>query len=146
MRKKTVEDVQTSNLPVGVAALIGGLKAAHLRLYRENHSLMKEPQWVRVTAACAEENRIYFVKTQASWIYLLRGERAHLLGGDESLRPVDNRDDALGGPEKLRLQVTSLEVTQDDLVLLVVGDAEEPPDLRLLEPGELTITPDEEND
>ncbi len=126
------EDEQESALPLGITMLIAGLKAAHLRLYRENHSLMKEPKWVRVTAACAEENRIYFVKTQASWIYLLRAGRAYLVGGEESLRQVDTREEALGGPEKLRLQVTSIEVTQDDQVLLVAGDAQEPPDLRAI--------------
>ena len=63
---------EIESLPTGVDALIMGLKAAHLRLYRENHSLMKDPKWVRLTSACADESRVYFVKTQRSWIYLLR--------------------------------------------------------------------------
>ncbi len=124
------DDVPSGSLPSGVAALVAGLKAAHLRLYRENHSLMKEPKWVWVTAACAEEGRIYFVRTQSSWIYLLRAGRAFLIGGDGDRRSAIVREEALGGHEKLRLQVTSLDVTRDDTVLLVAGDADEPPDLR----------------
>lgn len=120
---------ETSALPQSVAVLISGLKAAHLRLYRENHSLMKEPKWVRLTAACADEGRIYFVRTQTSWIYLLRAGKAHLLGGQECARPAGEKEEALGGPERLRLKVTSIEVSRDDQVLLVIGDADQPPDL-----------------
>lgn len=120
-------------LPPSVSTLVSGLEAAHHRLYRENHSVMKDPQWVRMTAACAEENRIFFVRTDSAWLYLLRDGRAHLLGESSSETPDWNdRSLALGGPENLRLQVTSLGVQPDDEVLLVSGDAQEPPDLRAI--------------
>ena len=124
---------ETAGLPPAVAGLIAGLKAAHLRLYRENHSLMKDPKWVRITTACADEERIYFTKTQSSWIYLVRGGRAFLIGSqDQAEGRVDDRAEALGGPEKLRLQVTSVEVMRDDQVLLVMADAEQQPDLHAI--------------
>jgi len=123
---------EAANVPPGVSALIAGLRSAHHRLYRENHSLMKEPKWVTLTGACAEESRIYFVKTRASWVYLLRGGRACRVGGDDSFSVNDARGDALGGPEKLRLQVTSIEIEPDDQILLVMGDTDDPPDERAI--------------
>ena len=116
------------SVPLGVDALVAGLKAAHVRLYRENHSLMKEPKWVRLTAACAEASRVYFVKTQTSWIYMLRAGKVYLVGEQGERAALQASAEALGGQEKLRLQVTSVEVTPDDLVLLVMGDADDPPD------------------
>jgi len=116
-----------------VSTLVSGLEAAHHRLYRENHSVMKDPQWVRLTAACVEENRIFFVRTDSAWLYLLRDGRAHLLGESTAEAPDWNdRSLALGGPENLKLQVTSLGVQPEDEVLLVSGDAHEPPDLRAI--------------
>lgn len=124
---------ESGGLPQNVTDLITGLKAAHLRLYRENHSLMKDPKWVRITAACADEERIYFTKTQSSWIYLVRGGRAFLVGSQEQIPGrIDDRAEALGGPEKLRLQVTSVSVTKDDQILLVTADADQPPDLHAI--------------
>ncbi len=126
-----VQPVET--LPPGVSRLVAGLESAHHRLYRENHSVMKDPKWVRLTAACADESRIYFVRTQSTWLYLLRGGKTHLLGEQNESPPVaDPRRHALGGPENLRLQVTSLGVMPDDEILLVTGDAAEPPDLRAI--------------
>jgi hypothetical protein len=124
------EDV--GSLPPGVSAMVTALKAAHLRLYKRNRTGEHGAQWVRATCACVEASRIYFVKTRASWIYLLREGRAHLVGREGIVPSVRGSAEALGGPEKLRMQVTSLEVTRDDQFLLVTGDADEPPDQRAI--------------
>jgi PEGA domain len=119
------------NLPPVVSRLIANLKSVHLRLYRENHTLMKDPKWVGLTAAYADESRIYFIKSQTAWIYLVRDGKAFLVGdGDSPPSALDIRSGALGGIEKLQIQVTSMEIREDDLVLLVMGDASQPPDQR----------------
>ncbi len=117
-------------LPGVVSALINGLKSIHLRLYRENHTLMKDPKWVRLTAAYADESRIYFIKSQTAWIYLLRNNRAFLIGEAQQAQIKDlSKSAALGGKDKLQIQVTSLEVQENDLILLVTGESALPPDL-----------------
>ncbi len=120
------------SLPPNVSAMVTALKVAHLRLYERNRTGEHGAQWVRATCACVEASRIYFVKTRASWIYLLREGRAHLVGKEGIIPSVRGNAEALGGPEKLRMQVTSLEVVRDDQFLLVAGDADEPPDQRAI--------------
>ena len=124
------EDV--GSLPPSVAAMVTALKTAHMRLYKRNRTGEHGAQWVRATCACVEGSRIYFVKTRASWIYLLREGRAHLVGREGIVPSVRGGAEALGGPEKLRMQVTSLEVARDDEFLLVTGDGDEPPDQRAI--------------
>ncbi len=119
-----------SSLPPGVQRLLAGLKASHARLYRENHSFMKEPKRVQVTAACAEEGRIYFVRSGPGWIYLVRGSRAHAVGAGKEEAIGDGSNGVLGAQKRLGMQVTSLRVEAEDIVLLVVSEAGEQPDLR----------------
>lgn len=117
-------------LPPALRGLIRRLKAVHRRLYRENKSLMRDPRWVSLTCAFAEEERIYFVKGAPSRVYLLRGGKAYR--AEEEASASEGTVGALGKHENLKLEVTSLPVLAGDTVVLLTSESDTPPDLRAL--------------
>lgn len=117
--------------PPAVRGLLGKLREAHGRLWRENRSLMREARSVELSCVIAEEDRVYFVKGAPAWACLLREGRAHPAG-----RPPDAREScsaALGRSERLGFEVTSMAVRPGDTVVVFASESDLPPDLRAVE-------------
>ena len=124
-------EADPAGTPPALHGLLGKLREAHARLWRENRSLMREARAVAVSCALAEEDRVYFVKGAPAWICLLRNGQAHPVGG-----PPDEGKAAgavLGRSERLGLEVTSLAVHPGDTVVVFACESDLPPDLRAVE-------------
>lgn len=124
-------EADPAGAPPALHGLLGKLREAHARLWRENRSLMREARAVAVSCALAEEDRVYFVKGAPAWICLLRNGQAHPVGG-----PPDEEKAAgavLGRSERLGLEVTSLAVHPGDTVVVFACESDLPPDLRAVE-------------
>lgn len=117
--------------PPALHGLLGKLREAHARLWRENRSLMREARAVEVSCALAEEDRVYFVKGAPAWFCLLRNGQAHPVGGPPTEGKVAGA--ALGRSERLELEVTSLAVRPGDTVVVFACESELAPDLRAVE-------------
>ncbi len=117
--------------PPALHGLLGKLREAHARLWRENGSLMREARDVEVSCALAEEDRVYFVKGAPAWVCLLRNGQAHPVGGPPDQGQAAGA--ALGRSERLGLEVTSLAVRPGDTVVVFACESDLPPDLRAVE-------------
>jgi hypothetical protein len=117
--------------PPALPGLLGKLREAHARLWRENRSLMREARAVAVSCVLAEEDRVYFVKGAPAWICLLRNGQAHPVGGPPDEGKAAGA--ALGHSERLELEVTSLSVRPGDTVVVFACESDLPPDLRAVE-------------
>lgn len=117
--------------PPALHGLLGKLREAHARLWRENRSLMREARAVEVSCALAEEDRVYFVKGAPAWICLLRNGQAHPVGGPPDEAKASGA--VLGRSERLGLEVTSLAVRPGDTVVVFACESDLLPDLRAVE-------------
>ena len=119
-------------LPLPVRRLVESLREVHARLYRENRSLMRDPRWVELTCALAEEDRVYFLKGAPAWICVLRDGRAWPAGRVTPAVP-EEASSALGRSESLGLEITSLPVQPGDTVVVLASEDDVEPDLRAVQ-------------
>lgn len=120
------------SLPMPVRRLVESLREVHARLYRENRSLMRDPRWVELTCAMAEEDRVYFLKGAPAWICVLRDGRAWPAG---RVTPTSQEEasSALGKSESLGFEITSLPVQPGDTVVVLASEDDVEPDLRAVQ-------------
>lgn len=112
-------------LPPALRNLLLRIRSVHARLFRDNHSLTRDARWVELTCVAAEEDRIYLVRTAPSWVCILRAGQPLLADPGAN----DGSVGALGAAESLRLEVSSLSVEPDDVVVVLCAASESRPDL-----------------
>lgn len=127
---QAVSNTEMGELPPVLSGLLTRLKEAHVRLYQDNRSLRREPSWVELACAVAEEDRVYFVRTSPAWICLIRDGKA--MPAERGLEEATHPRGGLGSSEKLRLEVTSLDIEPGDIVLILASESNAPPDLRAI--------------
>ncbi|MCC7143783.1 MAG: PEGA domain-containing protein [Candidatus Eisenbacteria bacterium] len=127
---QALSSTEMGELPPVLSGLLTRLKEAHVRLYQDNRSLRREPSWVELACAVAEEDRVYFVRTSPAWICLIRDGKA--MPAERGLEEATHPRGGLGSSEKLRLEVTSLDIEPGDIVLILASESNAPPDLRAI--------------
>lgn len=123
-------------LPDTARRLLAALESTHRRLYRENRSVMKDPQWIQIRCAVIEGRQLHLMGCGQAWAYVIRGQRAHPLeADDEGLdygvpQPGDGPISALGRESSMRLKVITLDLEPMDQVVLLTSESPPAPDLR----------------
>ena len=116
-------------LPRGLEDLVERLQDVHQLLYAGNRrDPAAPPSSLEVAGAFGDDDRVLLVKTAPSWICVIRGGRAHLV---ETF--AEGESVGLGATERLRLEVTSVNIRPEDTVVVLASEARIPPDLPAVE-------------
>jgi hypothetical protein len=123
-------------LPETARRLLAALENTHRRLYRENRSVMKDPQWIQIRCAVIGGHQLHLMGCGQAWAYVIRAQRAHLLEPEqESFVDVEESSlewpqAALGRDSSMRLKVLTLDLEPMDQVVLLTSESPPAPDLR----------------